>query len=101
MPLTHILFVIRKINMTWNVKLGKIETILLVHTMGGIQLIIEPKIRGFICTTAHPDGCAAQVKAQVDYVKNQPPITGPKRVLVVGASTGYGLSSRIVSTFGA
>jgi len=64
-------------------------------------VIISPKIRGFICTTAHPDGCAAHVQEQIDYVKSKPPLEGcPKRVLVVGASTGYGLASRIVPAFG-
>ncbi|MUT66924.1 enoyl-ACP reductase FabV [Paenibacillus sp. NEAU-GSW1] len=62
-------------------------------------MIIQPKTRGFICTTAHPEGCALQVQRQIDYVKSQPAITGPKNVLVVGASTGYGLASRIVSSF--
>jgi enoyl-[acyl-carrier protein] reductase/trans-2-enoyl-CoA reductase (NAD+) len=63
-------------------------------------MIIEPRIRGFICTTAHPAGCAANVREQVDYVKAQGPIASPaKRVLVLGCSTGYGLGSRIVSTF--
>ncbi|WP_168119421.1 enoyl-ACP reductase FabV [Paenibacillus sp. HB172176] len=64
-------------------------------------MIIQPKTRGFICTTAHPDGCAAQVQKQIDYVKDKPPVKGPKNVLVIGASTGYGLASRIVSAFGA
>ncbi|THF79865.1 enoyl-ACP reductase FabV [Cohnella fermenti] len=64
-------------------------------------MIIQPKTRGFICTTAHPEGCARQVERQVDYVRSQPSISGPKNVLVVGASTGYGLASRIVSSFGA
>lgn len=64
-------------------------------------MIISPKIRGFICTTAHPDGCAAHVQEQIDYVKSQPRLeNAPKRVLVVGASTGYGLASRIVPAFG-
>lgn len=64
-------------------------------------MVISPKIRGFICTTAHPDGCAAHVQEQIDYVKSKPPIEGcPKRVLVVGSSTGYGLASRIVPAFG-
>ena len=62
-------------------------------------MIIQPKTRGFICTTAHPDGCASQVKRQIDYVKAQPGIEGPRNVLVIGASTGYGLASRIVSAF--
>jgi enoyl-[acyl-carrier protein] reductase / trans-2-enoyl-CoA reductase (NAD+) len=64
-------------------------------------MIIQPKFRGFICTTAHPTGCAKQVEQQIEYVKAQKPIQGPKRVLVIGASTGYGLASRIVASFGA
>jgi enoyl-[acyl-carrier protein] reductase/trans-2-enoyl-CoA reductase (NAD+) len=64
-------------------------------------LIIKPKTRGFICTTAHPLGCAHQVLEQINYVKSQKPIQGPKKVLVIGASTGYGLASRISATFGA
>ncbi|QGQ98667.1 trans-2-enoyl-CoA reductase family protein [Paenibacillus psychroresistens] len=64
-------------------------------------MIIKPKVRGFICTTAHPVGCAYQVQEQVNYVKSQNPIEGPKKVLVIGASTGYGLASRIAATFGA
>jgi enoyl-[acyl-carrier protein] reductase/trans-2-enoyl-CoA reductase (NAD+) len=63
-------------------------------------MIIEPKVRGFICTTAHPTGCAAHVKEQIDYVKRQGSVSGPKKVLVIGASTGYGLASRIVAAFG-
>lgn len=64
-------------------------------------MIIEPRIRGFICTTAHPAGCAANVAAQADYVIGKGPIAdGPKRVLVLGCSAGYGLASRIVTTFG-
>jgi len=65
-------------------------------------MIVQPKIRGFICTTAHPVGCARQVQDQIDYVRSKPPVAGgPKKVLVVGSSTGYGLSSRIVAAFGA
>lgn len=64
-------------------------------------MIIQPKIRGFICTTAHPDGCARNVQDQIDWVKNQTAFAGPKKVLVVGASTGYGLASRIATSFGA
>jgi enoyl-[acyl-carrier protein] reductase/trans-2-enoyl-CoA reductase (NAD+) len=63
-------------------------------------MIIQPKIRGFICTTAHPEGCAKHVQEQIDFVKANPSIQGPKKVLVIGASTGYGLASRITSTFG-
>ena len=62
-------------------------------------MIIEPKIRRNICLTAHPFGCAAQVKAQINYVKARDRIDSPKRVLVIGASNGYGLAARIVSTF--
>lgn len=64
-------------------------------------MIIKPRTRGFICTTAHPEGCARQVEQQIDYVKKHPAIHGPKNVLVIGASTGYGLASRIVAAFGA
>jgi len=64
-------------------------------------MIIQPKIRGFICTTAHPAGCFKAVEEQVNYVKRHGKFTGPRNVLVIGASTGYGLASRIVSTFGA
>lgn len=64
-------------------------------------MIISPKIRGFICTTAHPEGCEAHVREQIGYVKSRPPLPdSPKNVLVIGASTGYGLASRIVSAFG-
>jgi enoyl-[acyl-carrier protein] reductase/trans-2-enoyl-CoA reductase (NAD+) len=64
-------------------------------------MIIKPKIRGFICTTAHPAGCAAHVEEQIAYVRGKGPIAGaPKRVLVIGSSTGYGLASRIVPAFG-
>ncbi|QTL33827.1 enoyl-ACP reductase FabV [Pseudoalteromonas viridis] len=65
-------------------------------------MVIKPKIRGFICTNAHPVGCAEHVKEQIAYVKAQGPINnGPKNVLVIGASTGYGLASRITAAFGA
>lgn len=64
-------------------------------------MIIEPKIRGFICTTAHPTGCATNVQRQIDHVTIKGAIpSGRKRVLVLGCSTGYGLASRIVTTFG-
>ena len=63
-------------------------------------MVIKPKIRGFICTNAHPAGCEAHVKEQISYVKSQVNSeTGPKNVLVIGASTGYGLASRINATF--
>lgn len=65
-------------------------------------MIIAPKIRGFICTTAHPEGCAKHVAEQIAVVKSRGFIeNGPKRVLVIGSSTGYGLSSRIAAAFGA
>lgn len=63
-------------------------------------MIIEPRVRGFICTTAHPAGCAANVREQIAYVSRQGAIAEcPKRVAVLGCSTGYGLASRIVATF--
>lgn len=64
-------------------------------------MIIQPKTRGFICTTAHPEGCAKQIEQQINYVKAQKKIEGPANVLVIGASTGYGLASRISAAFGA
>jgi enoyl-[acyl-carrier protein] reductase / trans-2-enoyl-CoA reductase (NAD+) len=63
-------------------------------------MVIKPKVRGFICTNAHPVGCAASVKEQIEYVKQQGELTKkPKNVLVIGCSTGYGLASRITSAF--
>lgn len=65
-------------------------------------MILRPKVRGFVCVTAHPVGCAAYIQEQIDYVKRQGTIKdGPKKVLVIGASTGYGLASRITAAFGA
>jgi enoyl-[acyl-carrier protein] reductase / trans-2-enoyl-CoA reductase (NAD+) len=64
-------------------------------------MIIKPRVRGFMCITSHPVGCAANVRNQIEYVKKQGPIAGPKKVLIIGASTGYGLSSRIAAAFGA
>jgi len=65
-------------------------------------MIIKPRVRGFLCTTTHPVGCEANVKRQIDHVKAGGPIeNGPKRVLVIGSSTGYGLASRITAAFGA
>ena len=64
-------------------------------------MIIKPRVRGFMCVTTHPVGCAANVKQQIDYVKGHGSINnGPKKVLVLGASTGYGLASRITAAFG-
>ena len=63
-------------------------------------MIIKPRVRGFMCITTHPTGCAVNVRNQIDYVKQQGNIVGPKKVLVIGASTGYGLASRITAAFG-
>lgn len=64
-------------------------------------MIIEPKIRQYICTTAHPDGCREHVREQIDYVKGQKRIEGKiKNVLVIGSSTGYGLATRISAAWG-
>ncbi|TDD98001.1 enoyl-ACP reductase FabV [Flavobacterium cellulosilyticum] len=63
-------------------------------------MIIEPRMRGFICLTSHPDGCAQSVKNQIEYIKSKGDINGAKKVLVIGASTGFGLSSRITAAFG-
>ena len=64
-------------------------------------MVIKPKVRGFICTNSHPVGCAAHVQEQIDYVKaNGAVANGPKNVLVIGSSTGYGLASRITAAFG-
>lgn len=62
-------------------------------------MIVKPKVKGFICTTAHPKGCEAAVKEQIEYVKSQPKSKGPKKVLVIGSSMGYGLASRIAVTY--
>ncbi len=66
-----------------------------------LSLKVEPKIKGFICTTAHPLGCKASVERQIRFVQSHPSFQGPQRVLVIGASTGYGLASRIALAFGA
>ena len=63
-------------------------------------MIIEPRMRGFICLTSHPEGCEQNVKNQIEYIKSKGPIAGAKKVLVIGASTGFGLASRITSAFG-
>ncbi|WP_267256270.1 enoyl-ACP reductase FabV [Coxiella endosymbiont of Ornithodoros maritimus] len=63
-------------------------------------MIVQPKVRGFICTTAHPEGCARHVGEWVNYAKQRPSLTGAlKKVLIIGASTGFGLASRIVAAF--
>ena len=65
-------------------------------------MIVKPRIRGFICTTAHPTGCAANVASQINYVREQGALedAGISNVLVLGCSGGYGLASRVVSAFG-
>jgi enoyl-[acyl-carrier protein] reductase/trans-2-enoyl-CoA reductase (NAD+) len=64
-------------------------------------MIIKPKVRGFVCVTAHPAGCAAHVQEQIDHIKSKGPIKdGPRNALIIGASTGYGLASRIAAAFG-
>ncbi len=63
-------------------------------------MIIEPRTRGFICITSHPTGCAQNVKNQINYIQSKGKIEGAKKVLVIGASTGFGLASRITSAFG-
>lgn len=64
-------------------------------------MVVKPRVRSFICLTSHPVGCAENVRQQIEYVKSKGVIEGgPKRVLVVGSSTGYGLSSRIAAAFG-
>lgn len=62
-------------------------------------MIVQPKVKGFMCTTAHPAGCRTSVKQQIDYIKSMPKAEGPKKVLVIGSSMGYGLASRIAVTY--
>ncbi|MEL0086756.1 MAG: enoyl-ACP reductase FabV [Halieaceae bacterium] len=64
-------------------------------------MVIKPRVRGFLCTTTHPEGCRENVRRQIAHVQTGGPLSnGPKRVLVLGASTGYGLASRITAAFG-
>jgi enoyl-[acyl-carrier protein] reductase/trans-2-enoyl-CoA reductase (NAD+) len=63
-------------------------------------MIVKPRIRGFVCITAHPTGCAAKVQQEIAVAQAAKQAGGPKKVLVIGASTGYGLSSRIAAAFG-
>lgn len=63
-------------------------------------MVIKPRVRGFMCVTTHPEGCAENVRQQIQFVQSQGAIDEvPKRVLVIGSSTGYGLASRITSAF--
>ena len=64
-----------------------------------VVMIVEPKVKGFICTTAHPVGCEESVRRQIAYCKEKGQKEGPRKVLVIGASTGYGLGSRIAVTY--
>ena len=64
-------------------------------------MVIKPKVRGFVCVTSHPAGCAAHVQEWIDHVKSKGPVKpGPRKVLVIGSSTGYGLASRVAAAFG-
>ena len=63
-------------------------------------MLVEPRTRGFICITAHPEGCEKNIQNQIEYVKSKGKIEGAKKVLVIGSSTGYGMASRISSAFG-
>ncbi len=63
-------------------------------------MVVQPKVRGFICTTAHSVGCEKAVKEQIDYVKSKGKLSNTKKALVIGCSTGYGLASRIAAAFG-
>ncbi len=64
-------------------------------------MVIKPKVRGFVCVTAHPEGCAAHVQEWIDHVKSKGALpNAPKKVLVIGSSTGYGLASRVTAAFG-
>lgn len=63
-------------------------------------MIVQPKVRGFICTTAHPTGCRKNIENQIIYTKNKGTFNGPKKVLIIGSSTGYGLASRVTLAFG-
>ena len=62
-------------------------------------MIIKPRIRGFVCITAHPKGCEAKVREEIKIAQSDKKTDGPKKVLVIGSSTGYGLSSRITAAF--
>ncbi len=70
------------------------------HILKKKIMIIEPRVRGFICLTAHPEGCAQNVNNQIAYIKSKGNFTGPKKALIIGSSTGFGLASRITSAFG-
>jgi enoyl-[acyl-carrier protein] reductase/trans-2-enoyl-CoA reductase (NAD+) len=80
--------------------LNGLKTHIMTCALQTTEMVVNPKIRGFICITAHPEGCRQHVEEQIAYVKSQPALpVRPKNVLVIGASTGYGLASRIVTAF--
>lgn len=62
-------------------------------------MVVEPKVKGFICITAHPEGCRENVRQQIAYAKARAKENCPKKVLVIGSSTGYGLASRISAAY--
>ena len=62
-------------------------------------MIIKPRIRGFVCITSHPKGCEAKVREEIEVARSSRAKGGPKKVLIIGSSTGYGLSTRIASAF--
>lgn len=62
-------------------------------------MIVKPRIRGFVCITAHPKGCEAKIRKEIKIAQSDKKANGPKKALVIGASTGYGLSSRITAGF--
>jgi enoyl-[acyl-carrier protein] reductase/trans-2-enoyl-CoA reductase (NAD+) len=74
--------------------------VFITRKYGDNWMIIKPRVRGFMCITTHPAGCEVNVKNQIDYIKSQGAIDSPKRVLVIGSSTGYGLAARITAAFG-
>jgi enoyl-[acyl-carrier protein] reductase/trans-2-enoyl-CoA reductase (NAD+) len=63
---------------------------------------IERRIRGAVCLTVHPHGCEELVQEQIRFIDSRPPlVNGPRKALIIGASTGYGLATRIAAAFGA
>jgi enoyl-[acyl-carrier protein] reductase / trans-2-enoyl-CoA reductase (NAD+) len=65
-------------------------------------MLVERRIRGAVCLSVHPHGCEEYVQEQIRYVSSQPPMArGPRKALIIGASTGYGLATRIAASFGA
>ena len=73
---------------------------LVKYILKGEKMILKPRVKGFICVTNHPEGCYQNVLKQIAYVKSNNIESGPKNVLIIGSSTGYGLASRITAAFG-